>query len=195
MPGARPLPPATAASARAPAQPGLRPRRGRASCSRRAPRTPPPPRPLRPRAPAPAAPPGGAGRRARGAGAPSPDRASATSNDSNGNWIWSNNGEKLQVSYSGSFEFTDDDTDVRQISPGGYLKISDGAWLGRHSVEIRERGGQLDRRYYVNASERPYEPEGRQWLHDEPAEVRAQHRHRRAGARRALPEVGRRAAP
>ena len=86
--------------------------------------------------------------------------------NSSGNWIWSNNGEKLQVTYSGTFDFTDDDADVRQVSAGGYLKISDGAWFGRHSVEIRERAGQLDRRYYVNGSERPYEPEGRAWLRD-----------------------------
>jgi beta-lactamase regulating signal transducer with metallopeptidase domain len=84
--------------------------------------------------------------------------------DSTGNWIWWNNGERLQVNYSGTFDFTDDDADIRELSPGGYLKISDGAWFGRHSVEIRERGGQLERRYYVNGSERPYEPEGRTWL-------------------------------
>ena len=87
-------------------------------------------------------------------------------NDSTGNWVWSSNGEKLEVSYSGKFEFTDDDSDVRQISPGGYLKVSDGKWLGRHSVEIRESNGQLVRRYFVNASERPFEPEGRAWLHE-----------------------------
>jgi beta-lactamase regulating signal transducer with metallopeptidase domain len=86
--------------------------------------------------------------------------------NSSGNWVWSNNGEKLSVSYSGRFDFTDDDTDVREISSGGYLKISDAALIGRHTVEIRERGGTLERRYYVNGSERPFEPEGRQWLHD-----------------------------
>jgi hypothetical protein len=86
--------------------------------------------------------------------------------DQNGTWSWSMNGEKLQVSYRGAFEFTDDDTGVRMLSSGAYLKISDGAWLGRHSVEIRERDGQLDRHYYVNGSERPYEPEGRLWLRD-----------------------------
>ena len=86
--------------------------------------------------------------------------------DSSGNWIWSSNGEKLEVSYSGTFDFTDDDADVRQVSPGGYIKVSDGNWLGRHSVEIRERGGSLERRYFVNLSERPYEPEGRKWLQD-----------------------------
>ena len=84
--------------------------------------------------------------------------------NSTGNWVWSSNGEKLEVKYSGAFEFTDDDTDVRQISPGGYIKVTDGNWIGRHSVEIRERGGQLERRYFLNASERPFEPDGRAWL-------------------------------
>jgi hypothetical protein len=83
---------------------------------------------------------------------------------STGSWSWSNDGEKLQVTYHGTFDFSDDDRDIRAVSPGGSLKLSDGAWLGRHSVEIRERDGQLDRRYYVNGSERPYEPEGRVWL-------------------------------
>jgi hypothetical protein len=86
--------------------------------------------------------------------------------DSSGNWTWSNNGEKLSVSYSGRLDFTDDDTDVREISSGGYLKISDAAWIGRHTVEIHERGGQLEHRYFVNGSERSYEPEGRQWLRE-----------------------------
>ncbi|MGH9409231.1 MAG: hypothetical protein ACRD1V_07235, partial [Vicinamibacterales bacterium] len=85
---------------------------------------------------------------------------------SSGNWIWSNNGEKLEVTYSGTFEFTDDDADVRSMSPGGLLRISDGAWFGRHSVEIREHAGQIERRYYVNGVERPFDPEGRQWLQD-----------------------------
>jgi len=91
---------------------------------------------------------------------------SSSQHESKGSWIWSNNGEKLSVSYDGSFDFTDDDQDVSQISQGGYLKISDEAWVGRHTVEIHERGGSLERRYYVNGTERPYEPEGRQWLHD-----------------------------
>lgn len=86
--------------------------------------------------------------------------------DSSGNWVWSNNGEKLEVTYSGTFDFSDDDSDITQISPGGMFRISDGAWFGRHSVELREHNGQIERHYYVNGSERPFEPEGRQWLHD-----------------------------
>ena len=86
--------------------------------------------------------------------------------ESSGNWVWSNNGEKLEVSYSGRFEFTDDDADVRTISPGGFIRIADAGANGRHSVEMRERAGSIDRKYYVNGSERPFEPEGRQWLRD-----------------------------
>ncbi|HEY2435175.1 MAG TPA: M56 family metallopeptidase [Vicinamibacterales bacterium] len=91
---------------------------------------------------------------------------SRESNRSSGSWSWSHDGDKLEVSYDGSFEFTDDDSDVRQLSAGGWLKVSDGRWLGRHSVEIKERNGALERRYYVNAAERPFEPEGRAWLHE-----------------------------
>jgi beta-lactamase regulating signal transducer with metallopeptidase domain len=85
---------------------------------------------------------------------------------SSGNWVWSRNGEKLAVKYSGEFEFTDDDTDVRWISTDGWLEISDAALIARHTVEVREHGGTLERRYWVTGSERPFEPEGRQWLRD-----------------------------
>jgi beta-lactamase regulating signal transducer with metallopeptidase domain len=84
--------------------------------------------------------------------------------DASGNWAWSNNGERLEASYRGKFEFNDDDTDVRAMSPGGWLKVSNGKWIGRYAVEIRERDGQLVHLYYVNGSARPYEPEGRLWL-------------------------------
>lgn len=86
---------------------------------------------------------------------------------SSGNWSWSNGLEHLEVTYSGSsFDFTDDDADIRSMSPGGLFRISDGAWFGRHSVEIRDVNGQIEHHYYVNGAERPFEPEGRQWLHD-----------------------------
>jgi beta-lactamase regulating signal transducer with metallopeptidase domain len=92
--------------------------------------------------------------------------AAPVQDQSSGNWIWSNDGEKLEVSYSGRFEFTDDDADVRVLSPGGRIHIADSGAAGRHAIEIRERGGTLERKYYVNGSERPFDPEGRQWLRD-----------------------------
>jgi hypothetical protein len=87
--------------------------------------------------------------------------------DSSGTWVWSNNGDKLEVTYNGKFTLSDDDSDVRELSAGGSFKISDGRWLGRHSVEIRERNGALEHHYYVNAAERPFEPDGRTWLREQ----------------------------
>ncbi|HSC28442.1 MAG TPA: M56 family metallopeptidase [Vicinamibacterales bacterium] len=80
-----------------------------------------------------------------------------------GNFTWSDGKQKLQVNYKGAVEFTDDDTDVKSLSPGGWLRIRDGA-DGR-AVEFRaDDTGRIERRYWVGGSERPFEPEGRQWL-------------------------------
>ena len=86
---------------------------------------------------------------------------------SHGNFSWSNGREKVDVRYDGAIEFTDDDTDVKRLSPNGYLKIADGGWLSGHSVEFRaDPSGRIERRFWIGSSERPFEPEGRRWLSD-----------------------------
>jgi beta-lactamase regulating signal transducer with metallopeptidase domain len=78
---------------------------------------------------------------------------------------WSNNGEKLEVRYDGEAEFSDDDTDVKRLSPGGLLKIKDGWMFPSHTIEFSADGdGNIKRRYWSGMSERPFDPEGRQWL-------------------------------
>lgn len=85
--------------------------------------------------------------------------------DESGTFVWSNNGERLEVKYHGQVEFTDDDTDVKRLSPGGSLKIKDGKWSGGRTIEFKaDASGTIERRYWVGMSERPFEPEGRQWL-------------------------------
>jgi beta-lactamase regulating signal transducer with metallopeptidase domain len=82
-----------------------------------------------------------------------------------GNITWSNNGEKLSIGYEGTIEFTDDDSDVKSLSPGGWLKIKEGGLLSSRTVEFRaDASGRIERRYWEGISERPFEPEGRQWL-------------------------------
>ena len=82
-----------------------------------------------------------------------------------GNFIWSNNGAKLEINYSGEIEFTDDDADVKRLSPGGSMRIKDGGWFGSHTVEFKaDAAGNITRRYWSGMSEKPFEPEGRQWL-------------------------------
>ena len=87
------------------------------------------------------------------------------SEDQKGNYIWANDDHKIEIQYKGRFEFTDDDTDVKSLSPGGYLKIREVRGPNTTSVELTaDATGNITRRYWAGASERPFEPEGRQWL-------------------------------
>jgi beta-lactamase regulating signal transducer with metallopeptidase domain len=88
---------------------------------------------------------------------------------SHGTFSWSNDGERIEVRHDGEVEFTDDDTDVKRLSPGGSLRIKEGGVFGglfaAHTVEFTADGsGNITRRFWDGVSERPFEPEGRQWL-------------------------------
>jgi hypothetical protein len=88
-----------------------------------------------------------------------------SSGQSKGSFSWSNNGEKLEIKYDGEIEFTDDDSDVKRLSPGGMLRIRDGGMISGRTVEFNaDASGTITRRYFVGLLERPFEPEGRQWL-------------------------------
>ncbi len=96
-------------------------------------------------------------------------RVALSGSQSHGTFSWSNNGEKLEVRYDGEVEFTDDDTDVQRLSPGGSLRIRDGGMmtslLGGHTVEFTaDSSGNVTRRFWVGSSERSFDPEGRKWL-------------------------------
>ena len=91
------------------------------------------------------------------------------SGQSHGTYSWSHNGEKLEIRYDGEVEFTDDDSDVKSLSPGGLLRIRDGGMmtslLGGRTVEFKtDASGSITRRFWVGSSERPFDPEGRKWL-------------------------------
>ena len=89
----------------------------------------------------------------------------SSSRQSSGNFAWSHNGEKLEVGYRGDVEFTDDDKDIKSLSPGGWLRIKNRGSLGEHAVEFRaDASGNIERRFWSGSSERPFEPEGRKWL-------------------------------
>jgi beta-lactamase regulating signal transducer with metallopeptidase domain len=84
---------------------------------------------------------------------------------SSGNMSWSNNGVKLEVRYEGDIEFTDDDKDVKSLSPNGYLRIREGGRSNDRAVEFRaDSSGAITRKYWEGSSERPFEPEGRKWV-------------------------------
>lgn len=79
--------------------------------------------------------------------------------------VWSHNGEKLEVRWDGEFELNDTDTDIKSMTPGSRLRISDGGWFSRHSIEFTANAsGVITRKYWVGSGERPFDPEGKDWL-------------------------------
>lgn len=97
--------------------------------------------------------------------APPAPPAPAVPQRRSGNFSSSNGSDRLQVQYEGEFEFTDDDTEIRRMEPGGFLRIKEGGWFSGRSVEFRaDANGTISRRFWNVNVEKPFEPEGRQWL-------------------------------
>ena len=83
------------------------------------------------------------------------------------NYVWSDNGQKIEINYRGEIDFTADDTEVARMSPGAMLRIRDGRrWLGADtSAEFTADGsGNITRKFWQGWKEQPFEPEGRKWL-------------------------------
>src|SRR5215475_208989 len=65
----------------------------------------------------------------------------------------------------GSIEFTDDDRDVKSISPGGYVLIEAGTWLRtERSYEVRaDSSGSLSRTYRLGGRTRAMDADAQAW--------------------------------
>ena len=72
----------------------------------------------------------------------------------------------LRMKVDGVIEFTDDDHDVRSLSPHGHFRMEDGKWLsgGRAYDVTADSAGNLTKTYSVGESARPLDAEGRAWL-------------------------------
>ena len=98
---------------------------------------------------------------------PASGQVASTRGESSGNYVWSDNGQKIEINYRGEIDFSADDTDVARMSPGAMLRIRDGRrWLGADtSVELTADGsGNITRKFWQGWKEQPFEPEGRKWL-------------------------------
>jgi hypothetical protein len=76
---------------------------------------------------------------------------------------WSDNGERVSIKWNGAFRLSADEKDIEWVEDGASLTISDGILLASR-VEIRSRGGKLERTFSKNGFRKDYEPEGRLFL-------------------------------
>lgn len=73
-------------------------------------------------------------------------------------------GSNFSVEMRGKIEITDDDKDIRSMSPDGYLEINKTVFGSRRTLIITPEGNGLKREYYEGRTQLPFEPEGRKWL-------------------------------
>ncbi|ELR72306.1 hypothetical protein C900_01588 [Fulvivirga imtechensis AK7] len=113
----------------------------------------------------------------------------------------SNGINSFNIEYKGTIEVTDDDKDVKSISPGGYIEISKTTFGSRRSILIEASSNGLRREYYESRKKVDYEPEGRKWLAEIlpdvvrstgiAAESRVNRYYKQGGVDAVLNEVGR----
>jgi beta-lactamase regulating signal transducer with metallopeptidase domain len=71
----------------------------------------------------------------------------------------------LSVKIDGAIEFTDDDRDVKSLSPGGHFRIEEGAWFSGRVYDVKaDSAGNLTKTYSVGSSVKPLDSEGLAWL-------------------------------
>jgi SOS response regulatory protein OraA/RecX len=76
----------------------------------------------------------------------------------------SNGFNSFNVEMRGRIEVTEDDRDIKSMSPDGYLEITKTVFGSKRTLVISPQGSGLKREYYEGRTSIPYEPEGRKWL-------------------------------
>jgi hypothetical protein len=71
----------------------------------------------------------------------------------------------LQIDHFGEITFTDDEQNIKSITPGGYFKLRHTSPSGYRAVHLdASLTGALRRSYAVDNRQRPYDTEGSAWL-------------------------------
>jgi hypothetical protein len=74
---------------------------------------------------------------------------------------------ELKVDLSGEITFNAEETEIVALSPGGELEIEEKRGRSSRRLKIEaNRSGDLERRWWVDRDERPYDADARAWLSD-----------------------------
>ena len=128
-------------------------------------------------------------------------RAQGTTDDlkNTSRWQQTDDDWKRMVEIKGRAEFTEDYKDVRDVTPGGYVKIEEEREGTSHRYEVRHPvGGSVTRRFFVDGTDHPIDQVAREWIakmilqavrHGWDAENRARTILRQRGAAGVLEEI------
>lgn len=77
----------------------------------------------------------------------------------------SNGVSSTDLEYKGKIVFTDDDLDVKSISPGGFINFSKRTFGTKRSIVLEgNANGTINRTYYEGSREMPFDPDGREFM-------------------------------
>lgn len=81
------------------------------------------------------------------------------------NWVWSENGRRLELKIKGKVTFNEDYSDIKSLSPNGYLTIKDERTSLARKLEIEsDASGNLKRTYYVEGRAQNFDAAAERWL-------------------------------
>ena len=70
-----------------------------------------------------------------------------------------------ELEYRGKIVFTDDEKDVKYISPGGFLRFGKRSFGNKRSIILEgESNGGIYREYREGSKKLPFEPDGKRWM-------------------------------
>ena len=91
--------------------------------------------------------------------------ASQQSGETHMEFTTQNGWTSLKVKIDGAIEFTDDDHDVKSLSPNGRFTLEEGGWLYGRGYDVKaDATGNLTKTYSVGRTSKPLDDEGRAWL-------------------------------
>lgn len=70
----------------------------------------------------------------------------------------------FDVEIRGKIEVTDDDKDVKSLSPGGYLEVKKTVFGSKRTLIISNEGNTIRKEYYEGRTKIPFEPAGKAWM-------------------------------
>jgi hypothetical protein len=82
-------------------------------------------------------------------------------------YCWTEGMRRLEVNSRGTIEFTDDDRDVKSLSPGGYFRVEENYLLlfaGRRYEVSADGSGRLSRTFYDHDRAKAPDSQGQAWL-------------------------------
>ncbi len=91
-------------------------------------------------------------------------RVYASGKDSKMSFKHSNGFNSFNIDIRGTIEITDDDKDIKSMSPDGYLEITKTTFGSKRTIKITAESNTLKREYFDGRTPVSYEPEGRKWL-------------------------------